>query len=598
MDVTRHFEASSEEPALYPEEGPIFEPADTARELSPTASLGTILAAAEADPDLPATRLRDIRSALNSAARHQKCALTAIPATPEAIDVVMAAMRSSPQAYRADRIANITSLIRRAVARYAPAVESRPTRPSRSALSPAWTALLTLLPNTYDSFGLVRFGAWASDCHVDPSDICPEHFDRFGATALGGVRHPHLLLRRLAKTWNRASKAIPAWPDVQLPVPWKPSKVYRASAAEIAPSLQAELDAYFAERTRNEGKVALSFDGPTMPGLRESSAKAGMRLVWRYLGAVEVTEQDLSDVRSLADLVQRNRVLTALKWLSSRADNRASSQLSNIMGTLASIARYAVRDEALAKEISQWRAKVTPKYRGMVDQRRERLMATGDPAVLRCLLGLPRQLMDSAIRGHGKAALRDAQLAVALDLLIHTALRIGNIAGLHIDRNVQTVAGASRRTVIVLRPEEVKNREERAIPLPDAASKLLEFYLREFRPALSGAENRFLFPGRSNRSKSSGALGQQISKVIREQVGIEWTPHLFRALTVRMYREKKPGDTYGAMRILGDRNLKTFTGHYAFLDTAEAYADLHACITASRSPSKASLGRGQRRTSR
>jgi hypothetical protein len=99
------------------------------------------------------------------------------------------------------------------------------------------------------------------------------------------------------------------------------------------------------------------------------------------------------------------------------------------------------------------------------------------------LLRLPHTLIDLAARNPRlHAGALQAKTAVATEILLMTALRIGNLARLDLERNLVRL-GRGNEVHIVIEPEDVKNREPLDFPL-------IERYLREFRPRLGVARSR------------------------------------------------------------------------------------------------------------
>lgn len=61
----------------------------------------------------------------------------------------------------------------------------------------------------------------------------------------------------------------------------------------------------------------------------------------------------------------------------------------------------------------------------------------------------------------------------------------------------------------MLEAHEVKNGQELAFELPPSSARLLDLYVREYRPRLMGPDNRFLFPGKGAGHKALHRLSEQ-----------------------------------------------------------------------------------------
>ena len=91
------------------------------------------------------------------------------------------------------------------------------------------------------------------------------------------------------------------------------------------------------------------------------------------------------------------------------------------------------------------------------------------------------------------------------------------------------VLPVGRRTVIVLEEEEVKNRVAREYALPPESTKLLDFYVMRLLSLLGPNPQGFLFPGEiPGRPKSPERFGRTFCKTIREETGLDISPHLLR----------------------------------------------------------------------
>ena len=171
-----------------------------------------------------------------------------------------------------------------------------------------------------------------------------------------------------------------------------------------------------------------------------------------------------------------------------------------------------------------------------------------------------------------------AQLAVAIDILIHAPMRMQNLIGLQLDVHLVRPGGPRGLWHIVLPRHEVKNGEALEYELPSATTRLVDVYLRQFRPALAPGGSRHLFIVAGGTPKSQTTLSQQIKAAILEHVGIAMTPHQFRHFAAKLMLEHSPGAQGATSHLLGHRNLKTTVAFYSGLDSLSAGRQFDAIL--------------------
>ena len=125
---------------------------------------------------------------------------------------------------------------------------------------------------------------------------------------------------------------------------------------------------------------------------------------------------------------------------------------------------------------------------------------------------------------------------LAIEILINTALRIKNLRQIHLDRHLIKVG---QKTHLVIPGDEVKNGQDLEFELGTETVRLIEWYVKHHRAA--PPENRYLFPGRGLSPKDDQTLRSQIQQTVRDFLGIDVHPHLFRHIAVLLYTRKFPG---------------------------------------------------------
>jgi len=166
---------------------------------------------------------------------------------------------------------------------------------------------------------------------------------------------------------------------------------------------------------------------------------------------------------------------------------------------------------------------------GLTQKNRDRLRQFDDRINVHAFVTLPQHIA-ARQKGRDHPSRADAieiQSALAVDILQLIPMRIGNLAGLDLDRNIlRTRANGSGVTHLIVPAEEVKNGIPIEAELPPETVKLLELYLERFRPLLLPHASSSLFPNSSGGPKRAQTLGLQISKFLRRECGLQINPHL------------------------------------------------------------------------
>ena len=151
-------------------------------------------------------------------------------------------------------------------------------------------------------------------------------------------------------------------------------------------------------------------------------------------------------------------------------------------------------------------------------------------------------------------------------------MRVSNIAGLRFDRHVTRPGGPNGKLVLVVPPEETKNRVELVHPLFGRTIELWRLYVEHARPKLTPGATPFLFPGMDDpgRARSTRAIAEQIGKATRRHLGIRLTPHQFRHLAAKFLLDARPGCYELVRALLGDRSIVTIINAYAGMEQEAA----------------------------
>ena len=260
--------------------------------------------------------------------------------------------------------------------------------------------------------------------------------------------------------------------------------------------------------------------------------------------------------------------------------DQPTAQVIRIARRLSYVAQHWVGVDA--EHLAELKAickRLDPGHQGMTDKNRARLRQFDDPANLRRLLRLPQTLTAQVGRcktpGHAEALL--LQTALAIEILIMHPLRRHNLAALHLERHLVRSRGGIVHLVIP--KNEVKNRVVIEGILPPPTVRLLDLYLKRYRPLLLTGPSQWLFPGAAaDQPKCDTRLGAQISDTIKEQTGLLVHPHLFRQIAAKAYLDAHPGE-YGVIRLVeGHKSVDTTTKYYCGLERDAALKHYDATI--------------------
>jgi integrase len=190
------------------------------------------------------------------------------------------------------------------------------------------------------------------------------------------------------------------------------------------------------------------------------------------------------------------------------------------------------------------------------------------------LLHLPGELLAEAQskRLSPKRSAMLVETALAVELLLMTALRIKNLAGLHLDRDILS-SRATRDGVchLVVEADQVKNGQHLEFELDGDTTTLLRTFVTQYRPLLVPASSRWLFSQRDGTEPvSTTVLSHRISKTIRAHTGLEVNPHLFRSLVGKLYLDRHPGGYEVVRRMLGHTSMSTTLQAYTGLESTSA----------------------------
>ncbi len=439
-----------------------------------------------------------------------------------------------------------------------------------SPISQAWQPLWEALPQRPFRIALSRFIRSASTCGRGPDDITEVDFVEFDRALMQEslVKSPETVSRDTRRFWNEAGNLVPNWPVLRVAVPDRRDR-YIVPLSEFPPSLADELDAY---RDALCGDV-LDLDSPVKP-IRPESADNKVIALHRIASAAVAGGMTPTDIPDLRTVVRPDVVKRALRYIRERNGKDKLKSFDTLLAHALSTARHWVKapEEEIAQLNRIKRALDINTYE-MSEATSRVLRDLDDPELLRRLILLPGQVFEEIAQKKTlkRVDLIEAQVALAVAILICAPLRPKNLAALHLERHVLEVgAGRQRRHHIRILGEEVKNGEDLEYPVPDRVVPLLNEYLDKIRPRLARTENLYVFPGEADGPKSASLLSNQIASLTAARLGVRMTAHKFRAVAGKIILDQNPTGQEIARQVLGHRDITTTATYYAPLQRDRA----------------------------
>jgi integrase len=490
---------------------------------------------------------------------------------------------------------NIKSRCRKALHRYLTHIGYVPPDPIQPPpLPPDWQCVRDALPKP-TGFSPKRFIDFAVAQNVLPQQVDEQFLEAFAAT-LGDMKHPKRHLAMLIKCWNSILGPDSFGYMSFLPEPERIDRCYAVRLDEpLARNAGGHCGLLRGQTARNDPEDR-SRERRVKP-YEASSADKALRLLRQFLGVLRLEGIDVRSFRGLADAITLDNIDLLVSACRKRTAGETSSHLNGVVGTLSAIARHHLKWPREDLEwLWDWFQDHRHPYDGMVERNIQRLLILDDPRHRRALLDLPCRLMDSAEKSDSERGAYDAQIAIAIELLLQTAMRIGNLSGLRFDQHViRSGVGQASKTFILVKSGEVKNSNPIRVELPAETAQMLELYRTKFLPRLRNTEGDWLFPGERGRHKGDRTLAEQVQDRIRAHTGLDIHPHLFRAIAVFIYLKHHPGDYLTMQRVLGDRSLQVVLKHYTFLDQIEVRRGYQEAVRVDRALVGAASGKVSRR---
>jgi len=545
--------------------------------LSP-ARLDEVIRKIHARNDISLRRRREMASAIRVMGRLLGQSLTDIPADPRLLSARIGQITATSAGLSEARWRNVKSLFNAALTIVG---ASAMGRRSNAALRPEWRDLIARIPDRYDRAKLSRFACFCSQKGLTPEGIDDEVLTAFAETLQRSlVERPKQVHRDTALTWNRMHDRIKGWPAVRLTVP-NNARTYALPLEAFPRSFRTDLQAYLDRQT---GKDLFG----NAPKASEVTLRCHRTWLLELASALVLSGHKISSIRSLKRLATVDAAKAALKFFWERNGQRRSGQLNNFGRLIINIAKHWAKVPADHLEaLREVRRQVDPGKGEMTERNRMRLRAFDDSVNVERLINLPTRMLRRVARlskpGYNDAV--RAQTAVAIALQLVAPLRAKNLAGLQLGRHIiRTRPGRGAVVHLVIPVGEVKNKRPLEFKLHWDVVRLLELYLKKFRPLLETDGSSYLFPARQGGHKTPAQLADQIKRAIKQRTGLMVNVHLFRHFCAQQFLKAHPGEYESVRLLLGHSSLAVTVRAYCGMERDDAVRRYDELIDSHRRP--------------
>lgn len=544
---------------------------------------------------LPATRRRDLLSAVN-----RICAMAghhpgSLQAEALALRQVISAIRPAAHGIGKQTFANIRCNFTAAL-HLAGVIDPMPRGLAQR--DPAWAPLVAGLPDRRTRNGLAAFLNRCARQGVPPDAVDDETVQAFLVWLNTRTIYPKPrdLVRRTPILWNEARGRVQGWPNSKLQrISFTPPQRHLAWD-QLCESFRRDADAYLAMR-ENPDLFDDRPDAPTRPLAVATLRQQREHL--RLAASVLVAQgHSIDTITSLTDLVDIAAFKTILRHYHDQAGGKANAFATGLATTLKQVARYFARvsPDHLA-ELKRLAGKLPSVPFDLTDKNKALLRRLEADDVRARLYYLPEHLFGEVTRDLDDRPLRfvDAQVALAVDIVLVAPLRPQNLTTLNWRRHFSEPDGARGRLVLHIPAEETKTRKrELVFEIPSDVARRIRWYRQQILPRLGADPNGALFVVHGGKPKNQSTLSQQITKVIEAQVGIFMSVHQFRHVAAVFYLEDHPEDFETVRALLGHGWSKT-TLVYAGQSSRRASRAFGSFVVQQREALKLKRRRSRRR---
>ena len=424
---------------------------------------------------------------------------------------------------------------------------------------PGWGPLLEAVADDQRlSNGLAAFANWCAGQGISPGEVDDTVVQRFLTWLEAKTLHPKPrdLVRRIPNVWNEASTKFDFWPTTKLATLSFKAPPKHRKWSELSPSFQQDGDAYLALRANPD----LFDERPEAP--KRPLAATTLRQQREHLRlAASILAQDGEAVASLADLVRPESFKKVLRYYHNQANGEPNAFVIGVAKTLIQVAQY--HTGATSQEVGELKrlAGKLPAVPFDLTAKNKALLRQLESDRLRAkLYFLPEQLMGEVAKDleSGRVRFVEAQVAIAIDILLASPLRPQNLSSLSWRHHFSEPNGPRSQLLLHIAARDTKTKRQDIVSeVPDEVARRLRWYRRHILPRLGADVNGHLFVTEKGTRKHQATLTVQIIDAIARHIGIHMTPHQFRHFGATSYLEEHPEDFETARAMLGHAWSKT-----------------------------------------
>jgi integrase len=538
-------------------------------ELGATLTLSWVISQIDGAEHVPSRRRRDWLSALRSFCRIVGKRPDQVPAATQAIRTHLAHVTPASAGVSPKRLQNIKADLLAAL-RHSGITKFSLT-PDFVPMSLAWERLWSQIQNQQVRFKLSRLFRFASARQIQPDQLTDALLrDLLLILATDSLtRDPAGHVRGTIWAWNRCARECAGWPQITLQKLVTERRGWASPLEEFPVGFRSDLDAWI---TRLKGDDLLAEDGPLRP-LAPATLNHRKDQARTIASAAVRAGVPIERFQSLGPLADPEVLAKATQWLIDRAGGQRTESMAGIVAAMQGMARHYLKEpEDKLQKIARIHAKMGKRVRGMRARNRERLLALDDTRKLEALLMFPADQLARAKRAApARKTAFQVQMAVAVEILQITAIRLKNLANLDIDRHFKWSKPGRRGTLhMIIEGSEVKNGALIMRELPAEAAQLIRTYIEIYHPLLTDQPTSCLFPGRNGRAKVQSCLSLQITRTLKTRIGIDMNPHLFRHFDGKVALDAQPDNYELVRRLLAHSSIDTTSQSYIGLESKAA----------------------------
>lgn len=421
-----------------------------------------------------------------------------------------------------------------------------------------WSRLMQALSGDKRmSSGLAAFVNYWCLRKIDPASVRDTTVQEFLVWLLTRTLYPKPrdVARWAPKLWNEAARKVAGWPRVELAKLSFRAPSKRRQWHDLPSSYRCDVDAYLAARAEPDPFDERAF-APRRP-----LAPTTLRLQREHLRlAASVLAAAGTPPTRLADVVEREAFKRVLRHYCGSGSDQPNRFAVSISKTLLQVARYHVHLTAVELDDLKGLAARLPAIPLDLTGKNKALIRKFDSDQLRAkLVFLPDELLQKsglALR-QGKIRLVDAQVAVAIDILLAIPLRPRNLSRLNWRRHFSEPNGPRGPLYLHIPGAEMKSGKDYDAEVPEEVARRLRWYRKKILVGVGAPPQGNLFVTTKGRKKSQSTITAQIIKMVAKHVGVHMTPHQFRHLAACHYLDEHASDFQTARALLGHSSVKS-----------------------------------------